>query len=73
MALTLTDLTLNRLEVRCRVCKRRGRYRTQNLIAKHGADFPLPELADLLAEGCEEIPETSFQKCSVYFPGLVQP
>ena len=40
------------MEIACRRCDRRGRMRVDRLIAEHGADIGLPELAVKLAAMC---------------------
>jgi hypothetical protein len=53
-AVTLADLVgrIDRLEVRCRCYDRYGRMRLAKLIAEHGDDLGLPELAVQLTRGC---------------------
>ena len=53
-AVTLGDIAqhLAVLDVACRKCNRRGRYKVANMIAKYGADANLPELRFILATDC---------------------
>jgi len=72
-AVTLGGLVgrLDRLEVACRRCERRGRLRLAGLIETHGAGTVLPDLAARLADGCPRAeahdPGT---RCFVFFPQL---
>jgi hypothetical protein len=73
MELTLGDLLnrLDKLDVRCRRCPRRGWVKLDKLIAEHGADIGLPDLAVRLATGCPRANATSSaDRCSVHFPQL---
>src|SRR3954467_10840265 len=70
---TLGDLVgrIERLEVRCSRCDRAGRVKLARLIAEHGADLPMPELAVRLAADCPKAQATSpADKCFVLFPQL---
>jgi hypothetical protein len=72
-AVTLGDLVghIDRLEVRCRCCERYSRMRLAKLIAEHGDDLGLPELAMVLANGCPKADTLNpAEKCFVYFPQL---
>ncbi len=73
-AVTLGDLVgrLDRLEVRCRRCPRHGWFRLARLIADHGADRRLPDLAVRLAAGCPRAtaPDPA-ERCFVYYPQLL--
>jgi hypothetical protein len=51
---------IDRLETRCRHCDRYGRVRLTKLIADHGADAGLPDLALRLARGWPR------QTCSIW-------
>ena len=71
---TLGDLVsrLERLEIRCRRCERRGRTRLARLIEEHGAEMALPELGHRLAAGCPRATATDLSvRCCVYYPALV--
>jgi hypothetical protein len=67
---TLGELVggVGRFDVRCRRC---GRMRLARLIADHGAETGLPDLAERLAAGCPkaETPDLG-EHCFVYFPQL---
>jgi hypothetical protein len=70
---TLASLvgTLDRLEVQCTRCSRRGRYRLARLIAEHGADTGLPELGSRLsADRPNAKAHAMHERCSVEFPQL---
>jgi hypothetical protein len=72
-AVTLGDLAcrVDRLEVRCKRCDRQGRMRLTKLIAEHGAELGLPELAVLLAVDCPKVAATNqADRCFVHFPQL---
>ena len=72
-AVTLGELVdrIDRLEVACRRCERRGRLRLARLIADHGAGMGLPDLAVRLAADCAraEAPDPG-TRCFVFFPQL---
>ena len=71
---TLGDLVgrIERLEVRCSRCDRAGRVRLAKLIAEHGSDLPMPELAVRLAADCPKAQATSSAaRCFVVFPQLL--
>ena len=60
-AVTLGALVgrLDRLEVRCCRCERHGRLGLAKLVAEHGADLGMPELAVLLAGDCPKAAATN--------------
>src|SRR3954447_17184974 len=71
---TLENLVgrVERLEVRCSRCERRGRLRLTRLIADHGAGTGLPDLAVRLAAGCPKIQAPDLgERCWVHFPQLL--
>ena len=71
---TLGDLVgrIERLEVRCSRCDRAGRVKLARLIAEHGSDLPMPELAVRLAAGCPKAQATgAAERCFVVFPQLL--
>jgi hypothetical protein len=73
MVVTLGDLVgrLDKLEVRCSRCSRHGRMPLAKLIAEHGADIGMPELAVRLAAGCPKAQATgAAERCFVVFPQL---
>ena len=74
-AVTLGELVgrVDRLEVRCRRCERRGRLRLARLIADHGAGTGLPDLAVRLAADCPKakVPDLG-ERCFVHFPQLLE-
>lgn len=60
------------LTVACRRCPRHGRLRTDRLLAKHGAAFPMPSLRRIVAGDCPSWNVTSlYDLCGVMFPDLV--
>jgi hypothetical protein len=60
------------LEVSCNRCDRRGRLRTDRLIAEHGPALPIPELRRIIASDCPRMVEARMHDpCGVHFPGLV--
>ena len=72
--MTLGDLVgrVERLEIRCTRCPRHGRVKLAKLIADHGADLGLPELAVRLAADCPKAQATSpAERCFVIFPQLL--
>jgi rRNA maturation protein Nop10 len=59
------------LDVRCTRCSRRGRYRLARLIAEHGAETGLPELASRLSADCPNAKAYALhERCSVEFQQL---
>jgi hypothetical protein len=75
MVVTLGHLVgrIERLEVRCTRCDRAGRVKLDKLIAEHGSDLPMPELAVLLATDCPKVSATNVaERCFVIFPQLVE-
>jgi hypothetical protein len=72
---TLGDLVgrLERLEIPCRRCERRGRIRLARLIEEHGAEMALPELGLRLAASCPRATAADLsRRCCVYYPFLVR-
>ena len=63
---------ISMLEVACRQCDRRGRFRVARLLAEHGPKMPMPALRNLLAADCPRRSSASFaDQChGVYFPQL---
>jgi hypothetical protein len=75
MVVTLGHLVgrLDKLEVRCSRCTRTGRIKLAKLIAEHGPDFPMPELAVRLAGNCPKARVTSpADRCFVVYPQLAE-
>ena len=50
---TIRDFPSDPIEVECKKCGRKGRYRKATLIEKHGNDIRLPDLLALIAGDCE--------------------
>ena len=71
-AVTLGALVgqVDRLEVRCKRCERQGRVRLARLIAEHGAELGLPDLAVYLAADCPKAATNPAERCFAYFPEL---
>ena len=72
---TLGELVgrVERLEIRCRRCERRGRMRLARLIADHGAGTGLPDLAVRLAADCPKAETPNLgERCFVHFPQLLE-
>jgi hypothetical protein len=71
-AVTIRDIAkrMAMLDVGCRKCDRRGRYKVANLIAKYGADAKLPDLRFTLAADCPRTKEFAIDKCGVNYPNL---
>jgi hypothetical protein len=60
------------LEVACNRCSRRGRLRTDRLLAEHGPTMPMPQLRRVIAADCPRmIADHVHDVCGVRFPGLV--
>lgn len=63
---------IERLEVRCTRCDRAGRVTLNKLLAEHGADMAMPQLAVLLAGDCPKANATNVaERCFVIFPQLL--
>ena len=59
------------LDVACNRCDRRGRLRTDRLIAEHGPALPIPALRRNIAADCHRmITGRMHDPCGVHFPGL---
>jgi len=64
---TRTDI----LSVACSRCDRRGRYRLDNLIARHGADAPVRVIVPQLTADCPQRESPALmERCDVLFPEL---
>jgi hypothetical protein len=73
-AVTLGDLVgqLDKLEIRCSRCNRAGRINLHKLLAQHGPDLGLPDLAVVLAADCSRANATGpADRCFVIFPQLL--
>jgi len=52
-------------------CDRRGRYRLDNLIGRHGADAPVRVTGPELTAGCPQRKSAAvMERCDVLFPEL---
>ena len=59
------------LDVACNRCDRRGRLRTDRLMAKHGPALPIPALRRIVAADCSRMQAGHIHDvCGVHFPGL---
>jgi hypothetical protein len=75
MVVTLGHLVgrIERLEIRCNRCSRHGRVPVAKLIAEHGVDIGLPDLAVRIAAGCSKANATSpADRCFVVYPQLAE-
>jgi hypothetical protein len=71
---TLGDLVgrVQRLEIRCTRCDRTGQQQLAKLIAEHGVDLGMPELAVRLAADCPKAQAASpADRCFVIFRQLL--
>jgi hypothetical protein len=72
-AVTLGDLAryLAMLDVACRKCERRSRYKVSGLVAKYGPELALPDLRGILAADCPRMTSGSiYERCGINFPHL---
>jgi hypothetical protein len=59
------------LEVACNRCDRRGRLRTDRLLAEHGASMPIPGLLRVIAADCPKMIEAqTHDVCGIHIPTL---
>lgn len=59
------------LELACRRCERKGRYRLAGLIEKHGADTSIPDWLYGIRLACPLHSTVSlYQQCMVHCPNL---
>jgi hypothetical protein len=72
-AITLGQIAgrLDRLEIACGKCGRRGSYSVQELINRHGPELGLPDLAARLSADCEHRGGLAFDRCQVLFSNLI--
>lgn len=49
---TLTNYPHSVIDVACRYCARRGRYRRERLIREHGGDLPLYRFLRMISSDC---------------------
>ena len=62
---------VERVEIACRRCDRRGVLRTDRLVAEHGAGIPVPALLRLIAADCPRMrADKMHDVCGVHMPGL---
>ena len=62
---------LSVLDVACNRCDRRGRLRTNALLAKHGPALSVPALRGIIAADCARMIEGRMHDvCGVHFPQL---
>jgi len=61
------------LTVACSRCGRRGRYRLDNLIARHGADAPVRVIVRALTADCPQRESVVLmERCDILFPDLLK-
>lgn len=63
------------VEVACRRCDRRGRYRRETLLAQHGPEALMPDLRHEIAADCPLQATLGTTRCGVYYanaPGLAE-
>ena len=59
------------LTVACSRCERRGRYRLDALIARHGADAPVRVIVPELTADCPQRESAVLaERCDILFPEL---
>jgi len=59
------------LSVACSRCERHGRYRLDNLIARHGADAPVRVVVPELTADCPQRESAALaERCDGLFPEL---
>jgi hypothetical protein len=59
------------LDVACNRCDRRGRLRTDRLLAEHGAGMPIPALLRIIAGNCpRQGTERVYDLCGIHLPDL---
>jgi len=57
------------LSVACSRCERRGRYRLDTLIARHGADAPVRVIVPELTADCPHRDSAALmERCDILFP-----
>ena len=71
----LSDYPWVVVNVSCRLCRRRGRYRLARLAAKYGSEIDLERLLELLAADCKWMrpgvrPRNYEARCGVRFPDI---
>ena len=71
-SLTLADMTRygGQLEIQCERCDRHGRLSLAKLMAEHGRDTRLPDLAAILSKDCTVAKHTTYDRCQIVFPQL---
>ena len=69
-AVLLSQIHHPMLDVHCKRCGRRGRYRHSTLLERFGPDARLPDVASTLEDGCER--KGQHGGCFVIFPALAQ-
>jgi hypothetical protein len=64
---TLADEHNTTISVACRKCPWSAAFSRADLVASHGADYPLPTLLDhLAAPGCQRV-GNQWDRCGVYY------
>ena len=67
---TIRDFPTDPIEVECKKCGRKGRYRKATLIEKYGSNTILPGLLALIAGDCEFRNKLGNQGCGAIYPAL---
>jgi hypothetical protein len=70
---TLGEITAraSMLEIACSRCERRGRYRLDKLIGRHGADAGVRIIVPELTADCPQRDSaTLMERCDILFPEL---
>ena len=71
-SLTLGDLAIRLLEVRCGRCGRYGRESIARLTERYGRETRLPDLRRQLAADCPNRQAGIHERCDVDFPQLAE-
>jgi len=67
----LSDYPMDLVEIACRKCELRGRFRKASLEAIHGRDFPLPDLKRHISSDCPRQRNRLYNnECGAYFSAL---
>lgn len=71
--MVLADYPFDVVNVSCRKCDRRGRYRKQTLVAKYGGAIAMPDLRWEIAADCSRALKQRFgtDPCGIVYPDLL--
>ena len=69
----LTDYPYDVVNVSCKKCDRRGRYKKQTLIERYGDDIAVPDLSSRLSADCPRTVNHQFgtDPCGIFYPDLL--